>query len=152
MFMSSTNGCIKLSGIGEDSISSTPHLSILTQSIRRTQAGHTYDTSIGCLSDFFSVTQEGLFTTVGVHSDDIRAVAGADGTRIIPSAALQMLWALILTSDLLFLPKSPRLFVKRGKIDRAADVSGRLGDQARDSIRTHTRRNTWIFHQCGCIK
>lgn len=47
--------------------------------------------------------------------------------------ALQMLWAIILATGLFFLPESPRYFVKRGKIDRAADVLGRLRGQPRDS-------------------
>jgi len=46
---------------------------------------------------------------------------------------LQMLWALILAIGLFFLPESPRYFVKRGNIDRAADVLGRLRGQPRDS-------------------
>lgn len=46
---------------------------------------------------------------------------------------LQMLWALILGTGLFFLPESPRYFVKRGKIDRAAEVLGRLRGQPRDS-------------------
>ena len=46
---------------------------------------------------------------------------------------LQMLWAIILAVGLFFLPESPRYFVKRGKIDRAADVLGRLRGQPRDS-------------------
>ena len=44
-----------------------------------------------------------------------------------------MLWAIILAVGLFFLPESPRFFVKRGKIDRAADVLGRLRGQPRDS-------------------
>ena len=46
---------------------------------------------------------------------------------------LQMLWAIILAIGLFFLPESPRYFVKRGKIDRAAEVLGRLRGQPRDS-------------------
>ena len=46
---------------------------------------------------------------------------------------LQMLWAIILAVGLFFLPESPRYFVKRGKIDRAAEVLGRLRGQPRDS-------------------
>lgn len=46
---------------------------------------------------------------------------------------LQMLWALILGMGLFLLPESPRYFVKRGKIDRAAEVLGRLRGQPRDS-------------------
>ena len=46
---------------------------------------------------------------------------------------IQMVWAIILATGLFFLPESPRYFVKRGKIDRAADVLGRLRGQPRDS-------------------
>ena len=53
--------------------------------------------------------------------------------KTIPIAALQMLWALVLAGGLFFLPKSPQLFLKRGKLDRAADISGRLRGQTRDS-------------------
>lgn len=54
------------------------------------------------------------------------------GSYRIP-IALQMLWALILGIGLLFLPESPRYFVKRGKLDAAADSLARLREQPRDS-------------------
>lgn len=54
------------------------------------------------------------------------------GSYRIP-IAVQMLWAIILAVGLFFLPESPRYFVKRGKIDRAAEVLGRLRGQPRDS-------------------
>ena len=54
------------------------------------------------------------------------------GSYRIP-IAIQMLWAIILATGLFFLPESPRYFVKRGKIDRAAQVLGRLRGQPRDS-------------------
>lgn len=54
------------------------------------------------------------------------------GSYRIP-VAIQMLWAIILATGLFFLPESPRYFVKRGKIDRAAQVLGRLRGQPRDS-------------------
>ena len=54
------------------------------------------------------------------------------GSYRIP-IALQMAWALILGTGLFLLPESPRYFVKRGKIDRAAEVLGRLRGQPRDS-------------------
>lgn len=43
--------------------------------------------------------------------------------------ALQLLWALILGVGLVFLPESPRYFVKKGKLDRAASVLEKLRDQ-----------------------
>ena len=54
------------------------------------------------------------------------------GSYRIP-IALQMLWALILGIGLLFLPESPRYFVKRGRLDAAADSLSRLREQPRDS-------------------
>ena len=54
------------------------------------------------------------------------------GSYRIP-IAIQMLWAIILATGLFFLPESPRYFVKRGKVDRAAQVLGRLRGQPRDS-------------------
>ena len=54
------------------------------------------------------------------------------GSYRIP-IALQMLWALILGTGLLFLPESPRFFVKRGKLDAAANALARLREQSRDS-------------------
>lgn len=47
--------------------------------------------------------------------------------------ALQMLWALILGTGLLFLPESPRYFVKRGNIEKATDMLSRLRGHPRDS-------------------
>jgi len=54
------------------------------------------------------------------------------GSYRIP-IALQMLWAIILGVGLFFLPESPRYFVKRGKLDRAAEVLARLRGQPHDS-------------------
>ena len=54
------------------------------------------------------------------------------GSYRIP-IAVQMLWSLILGGGLMFLPESPRFFVKRGKIDRAADTLARLRSQPRES-------------------
>ena len=54
------------------------------------------------------------------------------GSYRIP-IGIQMLWAIILAIGLFFLPESPRYFVKRGSIDKAADVLARLRGQPRDS-------------------
>ncbi len=43
--------------------------------------------------------------------------------------ALQLLWAVILASGLFWLPESPRYFVIKGKLDKAAHVLERLRDQ-----------------------
>ena len=47
--------------------------------------------------------------------------------------AIQMAWAVILAVGLFFLPESPRYFVKRGKLDKAAVVLARLRGQPVDS-------------------
>ena len=54
------------------------------------------------------------------------------GSYRIP-IAVQFIWALILGIGLLFLPESPRYFVKRGKIDRATATLARLRSQPLDS-------------------
>lgn len=50
------------------------------------------------------------------------------GSYRIPMA-LQLLWALILAGGLLWLPESPRYYVKKGKLENAARVLERLRDQ-----------------------
>lgn len=50
------------------------------------------------------------------------------GSYRIP-IAIQMLWALILGGGIAFLPDSPRYFVKRGKLDKAAQALARLRSQ-----------------------
>ncbi|KAI4188264.1 MAG: hypothetical protein L6R41_002262 [Letrouitia leprolyta] len=54
------------------------------------------------------------------------------GSYRIP-IAVQMLWALMLGIGIAFLPESPRYFVKRGKLDKAADVLSRLRGQPLES-------------------
>ena len=54
------------------------------------------------------------------------------GSYRIP-VGLQMLWAIILGIGLILLPESPRYFVKKGQLDKAAGVLARLRGQARDS-------------------
>ena len=54
------------------------------------------------------------------------------GSYRIP-IAIQMLWAIILATGLFLLPESPRYFVKKGKLDRAANVLARLRGQPVDS-------------------
>ncbi len=50
------------------------------------------------------------------------------GSYRIPMA-LQLLWALILAGGLLWLPESPRYFVMKGQLEKAAHVLERLRDQ-----------------------
>jgi len=54
------------------------------------------------------------------------------GSYRIP-VAIQMLWAIILATGLFFLPESPRYFVKRGNVERAAHNLSRLRGQPADS-------------------
>jgi sugar porter (SP) family MFS transporter len=54
------------------------------------------------------------------------------GSYRIP-IGLQMAWALILGTGLFLLPESPRFFVKKGQLDKAAATLARLRDQPVDS-------------------
>ncbi|KAH8671343.1 general substrate transporter [Xylariales sp. PMI_506] len=54
------------------------------------------------------------------------------GSYRIP-IALQMLWAIILGVGLLFLPESPRWFVRKGELDQAATALSRLRSQPVES-------------------
>lgn len=54
------------------------------------------------------------------------------GSYRIP-IALQLLWAIILSTGLFFLPESPRFFVKKGRVDEAAKVLSTLRQQPIES-------------------
>jgi SP family sugar:H+ symporter-like MFS transporter len=54
------------------------------------------------------------------------------GSYRIP-IAIQFLWSIILSTGLFLLPESPRYFVKRGRIDRAAQVLSRVRGQPMES-------------------
>jgi Sugar (and other) transporter len=54
------------------------------------------------------------------------------GSYRIP-IALQLLWTLILGAGLLLLPESPRYFVKKGELDKAAAVLSHVRGQPQDS-------------------
>jgi len=54
------------------------------------------------------------------------------GSYRIP-ISIQFAWGLILAGGLLFLPDSPRYFVKRGKIEKAMHALSRLRGQPSDS-------------------
>lgn len=51
--------------------------------------------------------------------------------RIVLS--IQFLWAIMLATGLFFLPESPRYFVKKGDLDRAAGALARVRGQPKDS-------------------
>jgi len=55
------------------------------------------------------------------------------GSYRIPMA-IQLLWAIILASGLLWLPESPRYFVMKGQLDKAAHVLERVRDQPQGSV------------------
>jgi hypothetical protein len=57
---------------------------------------------------------------------------GDTGAYRIP-IAIQFAWGLILGGGLMFLPDSPRYFVKRGYLDRAANSLSRLRGQPVES-------------------
>ncbi|KAL1984924.1 hypothetical protein VTN96DRAFT_8583 [Rasamsonia emersonii] len=54
------------------------------------------------------------------------------GSYRIP-IGIQLAWALILGVGLFLLPESPRYFVKKGKLDKAAEVLSRVRGQPQDS-------------------
>ena len=54
------------------------------------------------------------------------------GSYRIP-IAIQFLWAIILAAGLALLPESPRYWVKKGKLDKAAHALGRVRGQPLDS-------------------
>jgi hypothetical protein len=55
------------------------------------------------------------------------------GSYRIPMA-IQLAWAIVLAAGLLWLPESPRYFVMKGKLDKAAAVLERLRDQPQGSV------------------
>jgi len=48
--------------------------------------------------------------------------------------AIQLLWAIVLAGGLFWLPESPRYFVKKGDLLKAAHALERVRDQPKDSI------------------
>ena len=54
------------------------------------------------------------------------------GSYRIP-IAIQMLWAVILAAGLLYLPESPRYYVKKGRLEKAAHVLSRLRGESSGS-------------------
>ena len=54
------------------------------------------------------------------------------GSYRIP-IAIQMLWAIILAVGLFFLPDSPRYYVKKGRLEDAANSLSRLRGQPKES-------------------
>lgn len=69
-----------------------------------------------------------LASCVGYATQD-RLDSGAYRVPI----AVQFLWAVMLATGLFFLPESPRYFVKKNDLDRAADALARVRGQPKDS-------------------
>lgn len=70
-----------------------------------------------------------MLAAVVVYATEDRNDTGAYRIPI----AVQFPWALILGGGLLFLPDSPRYFVKKGRVEEAASALARLRGQPRDS-------------------
>jgi sugar porter (SP) family MFS transporter len=69
-----------------------------------------------------------LASCVGYATQD-RSDSGAYRIPI----SIQFLWAVVLATGLFFLPESPRYFVKKGDLDRAADALARVRGQSKDN-------------------
>ena len=74
--------------------------------------------------------------TIGILLASVVVYATKDdpdtGAYRIP-IGIQFLWAIILGGGLMFLPDSPRYFVKKGNLEAATDALSRLRGQPRDS-------------------
>lgn len=77
-------------------------------------AGYQFSINVGIL----------LASSIDYATQDINSTA----SYRIP-IGIQILWALILGGGLFFLPESPRFFVKKGKLDQAAQVLSRIRGQ-----------------------
>ncbi|KAK3944411.1 MFS monosaccharide transporter [Diplogelasinospora grovesii] len=77
----------------------------------------------------FCITIGIMLASCVVYATEGRSDTGAYRIPI----AIQFLWALILGIGLMFLPDSPRYFVKRGNLPRATDALSRLRGQPKDS-------------------
>jgi len=77
----------------------------------------------------FCITVGILLASCVVYATENRKDTGAYRIPI----AIQFAWALILGGGLVFLPDSPRYFVKRGKLQDATNSLSRLRGQPADS-------------------
>ncbi|KAL2754000.1 hypothetical protein ACRALDRAFT_1041757 [Sodiomyces alcalophilus JCM 7366] len=77
----------------------------------------------------FCITIGLLLASVVVYGTKDRTDTGAYRIPI----AIQFPWALILGGGLLFLPDSPRYFVKKGRVAKAAEALSRVRGQPKDS-------------------
>jgi MFS family permease len=77
----------------------------------------------------FSVTVGLLLASCVGYATENRFDSGSYRIPI----AIQFLWAIILGGSLLFLPESPRWYVKNGKLDKAGTSLSKLRGQPLDS-------------------
>ena len=77
----------------------------------------------------FCITIGIMLASIVVYATQGREDSGSYRIPI----AIQFAWAIILGGGLLFLPDSPRYFVKRGRIPDAAGALSRLRGQPKDS-------------------
>jgi sugar porter (SP) family MFS transporter len=77
----------------------------------------------------FCITIGILLASVVVYATKERSDTGAYRIPI----AIQFAWALILGIGLMFLPDSPRYFVKRGRLEKASSALSRIRGQPEDS-------------------
>ncbi|MCJ1447989.1 MAG: hypothetical protein MMC23_008502 [Stictis urceolatum] len=77
----------------------------------------------------FCITIGLLLASVVVYGTQNRTDSGSYRIPI----ALQLLWAILLAAGLATLPESPRYFVKRGQLDKAANALARVRGQPESS-------------------
>ncbi|EEA26988.1 hypothetical protein TMatcc_004731 [Talaromyces marneffei ATCC 18224] len=82
---------------------------------------------VGCYQ--FCVTIGLMMASCVVYGTENRTDTGAYRIPI----GIQYIWAIVLGTGLLFLPDSPRYFVKKGRVDDAINALCRLRGQPRDS-------------------
>ncbi|KUL91936.1 hypothetical protein ZTR_01226 [Talaromyces verruculosus] len=82
---------------------------------------------VGCYQ--FCVTIGLMMASCVVYGTENRKDTGSYRIPI----GLQYIWAIVLGTGLLFLPDSPRYFVKKGRVDDAINALCRLRGQPRDS-------------------
>lgn len=78
----------------------------------------------------FCITIGILLASCVVYATEKRTDTGSYRIPI----AIQFPWALILGGGLLFLPDSPRYFVKKGRVPEAMDALARVRGQPKDSV------------------
>jgi len=91
----------------------------------------------------FCITVGIMLASIVVYATEKREDTGSYRIPI----AIQFPWGLILGIGLMFLPDSPRYFVKRGKIDKATDALVRLRSQPAESVYVQGELNEIIANE-----